>query len=96
MTKVYKRIPGVSFQNNHLGDLGCADNTNLLRNLISQLRDALTMYQEESAKLGLQVSWMKTQLMHVGDGSDPPPLLIGPDAVELSQLTYLPGLNSHQ
>lgn len=54
-----------------------------ISNLISQLRDALTMYQDESAKLGLQVSWMKTQLMHISDGPDPPPLLIGPDAVEI-------------
>lgn len=82
MTKVCEHIPGVSFRNYHLADLENADDTILLSNSICQLRDALTTYQQGSAELGIQMSWVKTKLMHVGEGPDPPQLYIGPDAVE--------------
>lgn len=45
----------------------------MFSNSVDQLRVSLTVYQAGATKFGLQVSWAKTKLMHVGDGPDPPP-----------------------
>jgi len=47
---------------------------------------ALSVYDRESPKLGWKVSWVKTKLMHVGEGSDPPSLNINGNAVEFADL----------
>lgn len=90
MFRVCERIPGVSLGNYHLTDLEYADDTILLSTSYSQLRDALGIYSEEAARLGLQVSWTKTKFMYVGDGPDPPPIHIGSDIVEpVKSFVYL-------
>lgn len=82
LSRVCKRVPGVSFGNYHLTDLEYADDTILLSTTYSQLRDALGIYSEEAAQLGLQVSWTKTKLLYISNGPDPPPMQIGSDIVE--------------
>ncbi|GAA6087975.1 gamma-aminobutyric acid receptor subunit alpha-2-like [Tachysurus ichikawai] len=54
MSRVWERVPGVSFGSYHLTDLEYADDTILLSTSYSQLRDALAIYSEEAEKLGLQ------------------------------------------
>ena len=78
MSRVCAQIPAVSFGNLHLADLEYADDTILLSNGndIEKLTAALSVYDRESRKLGLKVSWAKTKLMHVGEGPDPPSLNI--------------------
>lgn len=71
MTKVCKRVCCVSFGNYHLTNLDYADDAILLSPSYSQLRDVLAIYHEEAAKLGLQVSWTKTKMIHVSDRPDP-------------------------
>lgn len=66
------------------------DDTALFCNLIDQLRDTLTTYRVESAKLDFQLSQTKTKLMYVSDGLNLPPLHIDPDVMEfVSCLIYL-------
>ncbi len=90
MSKVCERVPGVSFGSYHLTDLEYADDTILLSTSYSQLRDALGIYSEEAEKLGLQVSWMKTKFMYVGDRPHPPSLRFGNDIVEpVKNFVYL-------
>jgi len=84
MSLVCTQIPAVSFDNLHLADLEYADNTILLSNDIEKLTAALSVYDRESRKLGLKVSWAKTKLMHVGEGPDPPSLNISGNAVEFA------------
>jgi len=55
-----------------------------LSNDIEKLTAALSVYDRESRKLGLKVSWAKTKLMHVGEGPDPPSLNIDGNAVEFA------------
>jgi len=74
----------VSFGNLHLADLKYADDTILLSNDIEKLTAALSVYDRESRKLGLKVSWAKTKLMHVGESLDPPSLNIDGNAVEFA------------
>ena len=73
MARVSERIPGVSLGNQILADLEYADDTASLCNILEELRDTLTIFSEEAKKLGLSVNWSKTELMHIGDGPDPPP-----------------------
>lgn len=62
----------------------------LLSNPVDQLEDTLIIYREESAKLGLQGSRAKTQLMHIGDDPDSLPFHIGPDGAEfISSFIFL-------
>lgn len=90
MTQVCEQVTGVSFGNLHLADLEYADDTTLFSNSLQHLSSALTIYQTEAAKLGLQVSWQKTKLMYIGDGPSPPPLSSGSDEVEfVSSFIYL-------
>ncbi|GAA6104692.1 SLAIN motif-containing protein 1-like [Tachysurus ichikawai] len=83
MSRVWERVPRVSFRSYHLTDLEYADDTILLSTSYSQLRDALAIYSEEAEKLGLQVSWTKTKFMYIGDRPHPPSLQLGNDIVEL-------------
>lgn len=53
-----------------LKDLEYADDT-LFSEAADQLSEAVSMFNEGNKKLGLKI----TQLMHVGNGPDPPPLL---------------------
>jgi len=76
MSRVCAQIPAVSFGNLQLADLEYADDTILLSNDIEKPTAALSVYDRESRKLGLTVSWAKTKLMHVGEGPDPPSLNI--------------------
>ena len=75
MSRVCERIPGVPLGNYILKDLEYADDTILFAETAEQLREALCVFDEESKKLGLRISWPKTELMFIGDGPDPPPLL---------------------
>ncbi|CAH1233298.1 Hypp676 [Branchiostoma lanceolatum] len=75
MTKVCERVPGVSFGQYNLADLEYADDTTLLADSLERLRKALTVYEEEAKKLGLSINWGKTELMHIGEGPDPEPLV---------------------
>lgn len=45
----------------------------------------------EAAKVGLQVSWTKTKVMHMGEGPDPAPLQFGNDIVEFVNVFVYPG-----
>jgi len=65
MSPVCAQIPAVSFGNLHLADLEYADDTILLSNDIEKLTAALSVYDRESRKSGLKVSWAKTKLIHV-------------------------------
>jgi len=76
--------PGRVFRHLHLADLEYADDTILLSNDIEKLTAALSVYDHESLKLGLKVSWAKTKLMHVGEGPDPPSPNIDRNAVEFA------------
>lgn len=77
----------------HLTDLEYADDTILLSTSLSQLRDTLGICSEEAEKLGLQVSWIKTKYMYIGDGPHPIPLRFGNDIVEpVSNFVYLGSL----
>jgi len=84
MSRVCAQIPAVSFGNLHLADLEYADDTILLSSDIEKLTAALSVYDRESRKLGLKVSWAKTKLIHVGEGPDPPSLNINENAVEFA------------
>lgn len=42
------------------------------------------MFNEEATRLGLSVNWSKTKRMHVEDGLDPPPIIIGSDPVKFA------------
>ena len=75
MTRVAARIPGVSLGDYILADLEYADDTTVLCNTLDQLREALTIFDEECKRLGLSINWSKTELMRVGEGPDPPPLI---------------------
>ena len=76
MTWVFQRITGVSLGNYHLIDQEYADDTTLFSDTAADLVAGLSIFQEEASKFGLQVSWEKTKLIHVGDGADPPPIVI--------------------
>ena len=90
MTKVSERIPGVSFGNHTLADLEYADDTTVLCNTADELQEALSIFHEEATKLGLSVNWGKTELMHIGDGPDPPPLSFNNTLVKyVPTFTYL-------
>ena len=90
MTRVTERIPGVTFGNHNLADLEYADDTTMLCNTAEELRDALTIFNEEASKLGLNINWSKTELMHVGEGPDPPPLTFNNITVKyVPTFTYL-------
>ncbi|XP_042855592.1 uncharacterized protein LOC122242359 [Penaeus japonicus] len=72
-----------------LVDLEYADGT-VLCNTLDQLREALIIFDEESRRLGLCINWSKTELMHVGEGPDPPPLTFNNISVKFSpKFTYL-------
>ena len=75
MERVTSRVPGVSFGSFHLGDLEYADDTALFTAELAELNHALDVFHEEAAKLGLMVNWDKTELMVIGDGPDPAPLM---------------------
>jgi len=78
MSRVCAQIQAVSFGNLHLADLEYTDDTILLSNDIEKLKAVLSVYDRESLKLGLKVSWAKTKLMHVGESPDPPsPNILG-------------------
>jgi len=84
MSRVCAQIPAVYFGNLHLADLEYADDTILLSNDFEKLTAALSVYDRESRKLGLKVSWAKTKLMHVSEGPDLPSLNIDGNAVEFA------------
>jgi len=84
MPRVCAQIPAISSGNLHLVDLEYADDTILLSSDIEKLTAALSVYDGESRKLGLKVSWAKTKLMHVGEGPDTPSLNIDGNAVEFA------------
>jgi len=84
MSWVCAQIPAVSFGNLHLADLEYADDTILLSNDIKKLTAALSVYDRESRKLGLKVSWAKTKLIHVGGDPDSPSLNFDGNVVEFA------------
>ena len=59
MPRVCAQIPAISSGNLHLVDLEYADDTILLSSDIEKLTAALSVYDRESRKLGLKVSWAK-------------------------------------
>ena len=75
MTRVCARVPGVQFGDYHLADLEYADDTVALSDDLENLILALDTFAEEASKLGLKINWDKTELMHIGDGEDPEPLV---------------------
>ena len=90
VSRVCERIPGMPFGNYTLKDLEYSDDTTLFSETADQLREALCVFDEESRKLGLKINWPKTELMHVGDGTDPPPLLFDGTPVHFTPtFTYL-------
>ncbi|CAH1233196.1 Hypp638 [Branchiostoma lanceolatum] len=90
MTKVCERVPGVSFGQYNLADLEYADDTTLLADDLDRLQEGLTVYNEEAKKLGLSINWSKTELMHIGEGPDPEPLIFNLCTVNfVSSFKYL-------
>ncbi len=80
----------MSFGDYTLTDLEYADDTTLFCNTLDELRNVLEIFNEEAKNLGLSVNWSKTELMHIGDGPDPPPLLFNNIPVNfVSTFTYL-------
>ena len=75
MLRTCERIPGVPLGNYILKDLEYADDTILFSETSDQLREALSVFDEESKKLGLKISWAKTKLMYIGIGPGPPSFL---------------------
>ena len=74
MTKVCEQVSGVQLGGKNIIDLEYADDTAMFTDTIGDLRQALLVFSQEAKKLGLVVSWSKTELMFVGDGPIPPPL----------------------
>ena len=74
MTKVSARVAGVSLGSFELGVLGYADDAALFSSTLVEISQALTVFDEEAKKLGLQFDWDKTELMLVGYGTEPQPL----------------------
>ena len=75
MHQVSLIVPGVQFGSFELGDLEYADDAALLTNTLKNLTLALNTFRDEAAKLGLKVNWEKTELMFIGEGQDPAPLV---------------------
>ena len=90
LTQVHQRITGVILGNYHLTDLEYADDTTLFSNTVADLVADLSIFQEEASTFGLQVSWDKRKLMDVGDGADPPSIVIG----SLPLILWTPSITS--
>ncbi|XP_035696641.1 uncharacterized protein LOC118430043 [Branchiostoma floridae] len=76
-SSLLKRVADVSTEDDLIDDL-------------DQLAEALTVYDEEAKKLGLSINWSKTELMHIGDGPDPEPLIFNQCIVNfVSSFKYL-------
>ena len=70
MTWDCQRITEVRLGNYQLTDLEYANDTTLFRDRVADLKAGLNIFQKETSKLGLQESWEKTKLMHVGNSAD--------------------------
>ena len=81
MTQVCQRITAVRLGIYYLTDLEYADD-NTFSDTVADPVAGLSIFQEEAFKFGLQVSWEKTKLMSVGDGTDPPPIVIGSTTID--------------
>ena len=92
MTKVSTRVPGVSFGSYDLGDLEYAHDTALITGTLDAIIHALDVFDEEAKKLGLVINWDKTELMRVGDGPDPQPLVY--EGVEVKFVPHFKYLGS--
>ena len=96
MEKVAEKVPGIQLGSYRMTDLEYADDTLLLGSSLEDIRQALTTYEIEAAKLGLKVNWTKTKLMRVGDGPDPPSLIVNGETVEfVPSFVYLGSTVSH-
>uniref|UniRef100_A0A3Q2Y439 Reverse transcriptase domain-containing protein n=1 Tax=Hippocampus comes TaxID=109280 RepID=A0A3Q2Y439_HIPCM len=90
MIRVRQQVSGMSFGNFHLTNLEYADDTTLFSNSLQDLSSALSIYQTEAAKLGLQERWQKTKVMYIGDRLHPSPLFFGTDEVQfINSVIYL-------
>ena len=82
MSHVCEKVQGISLGNYHITDLDYANDTVLFAESPTNLKSALHIYSDEATKIGLRVNWVKTKLMHVGEGCDPPSVVIGGQAIE--------------
>ena len=82
MTCICQWTTGVWPGNHHLTDLEYADDTAMFSSTITDLKTGLHVSQEEASRLGFEVSWEKTKLVHAGDDPDPSPISVGTVAVE--------------
>lgn len=73
MLSVSARVAGVQIGDFRLSDLEYADDTLILGSTIEGIKAALQIYDTEALKLGLQINWTKTKVMHVGEGQHHPP-----------------------
>ena len=90
MTEVSPRIQGVYIGNYKLTDLEYADDTTLFASSGQELHESLKAFSTEAAKLGLEVNWTKTKLMHVGEGAIPHPInIMGQDIEFVDSFVYL-------
>ena len=66
------------------------DDAALFSSTLEEISQALTVFDEEAKKLGLQFDWDKTELMLVGYGTEPQPLTFDGFQVRfVSQFRYL-------
>ena len=90
MTTVSEQVAGIQIGSSQLLDLEYADDTVILSSSSESIKTALRIYQAEASKLGLEVNWTKTKIMHVADDQTPPTIETNNDSVEVvSSFVYL-------
>ena len=75
-------------------DLEYVDEITMFSNMATDLEARLYVFGEDVSKLGLELSWGKTKVIHVRDGPDP--LTISSAVVEyVSSFNYLASIIIH-
>ena len=90
MTTVTPHIDGLHLNQHELKDLEYADDTTLLSSSMTEATQAVSEFQHQAGKLGLEVSWPKTKLLQVGSTQPPRSVNIGGhDVSVVDQFIYL-------
>jgi len=74
--------PGIEVGRDHLSDLVYADDTAFLLKSTTDAITSLSGFSETASVLGLQISWLKTNLQNIGTGAQPPAISVDGNLVE--------------
>ena len=101
MTRTTNRLPfGLQFGDRVLTDADFADDLGLVADSIDQLTDALEVLQEEAAKVGLKINWLKTKIMAIEPPSPVSPpeniTVCGAPVEVVKNFTYLGSVLSNE